>query len=137
LLCLDPGETTGWATFQDGELLGCGQAQLDHADLFQFIDAALSGGPDDKTILCENYRVYAHRSQQHIGSEVVTIQYMGVVKLYARLHHVPLVLQMAWQAKGFQTDAKLREWGLYQVAMKHANDAVRHGCYYYLFHKGS
>jgi len=93
------------------------------------------GNETPVTVVCENYRVYEHRKEQHVGSEVVTIQYIGVVKLACQMFFVPLILQMAWQAKGFQTDAKLKEWGLYQVAMKHANDAIRHGCYYYLFHK--
>jgi hypothetical protein len=84
-------------------------------------------------VVCENYRVYGHKTEQHAGSEVVTIQYIGVVKLACSMFHIPLVLQMAWQAKGFNTDAKLKEWGLYEVGKKHANDAIRHGCYWYLF----
>ena len=86
-------------------------------------------------IVMEDYRVYGHKSEQHVGSQVVTVQYIGIFKLIAEQLKIPVYLQMAWQAKQFQTDEKLRAWGLYQVAHKHANDAIRHGCYFYLFHK--
>ena len=38
---------------------------------------------------------------------------------------------MAQQAKGFVTDAKLKEWGMWDIGHKHARDACRH-CVYYL-----
>lgn len=132
LLALDPGETCGWSFWRDGELVEVGQFKVeDHYSLYTFI---FEKAPD--RIVAENYRVYDSRRDQHVGSEVVTIQYLGVIKMAAQMHGIPLVLQMAWQAKTFQTDTKLKEWGLYQTAAKHANDSIRHACYYYLFHKG-
>lgn len=136
LLCLDPGETCGWARFLDGNLVDCGQLPLGKTgqeELFNFIKGAVLGSEGDTTVVCENYKVYEHRKDQHVGSDVVTLQYIGVIKLACSLMSLPLVMQMAWQAKQFQTDDKLKQWGLYQVAMKHANDAIRHGCYYILF----
>jgi hypothetical protein len=131
LLCLDPGETCGWSFWRDGELIETGQFKVEsHLQLFEFIR---SKEPDK--VIAENYRVYDHRRDQHVGSEVVTIQYLGVIKMACQMYKIPLLLQMAYQAKAFQTDTKLKEWGLYQVAHKHANDSIRHACYYYLFHK--
>lgn len=131
ILALDPGETTGWAVFEDQSLVACGQLKVgDLNTLFAVVRESRAN-----VVVIESYRVYEHRAQQHIGSEVVTIQYIGILKLAAEQLHLPIVMQAAWQGKQFQTDEKLREWGLYQVAHKHANDAIRHGCYFYLFHK--
>ena len=55
----------------------------------------------------------------------ISIKYM----LYKR--NIPYKLQMAQQAKGFVTDAKLKEWGMWDIGHKHARDACRH-CVYYL-----
>jgi len=134
LLCLDPGETVGWALWDSGDLIECGQFRV--ADTLNELVMFVSGTAPDQIVM-ENYRVYGHRAQQHVGSEVVTIQYIGVIKLVAEQLKIPITLQMAWQAKQFNTDAKLRAWGLHRPGMVHANDAIRHGCYYYLFNKAS
>ena len=34
------------------------------------------------------------------------------------------------KAKGFVTDAKLKEWGLWQDGLRHSRDAIRHGIYF-------
>jgi hypothetical protein len=84
-------------------------------------------------ILFEEYRVRGNKFKEHVGSEVVTIQNIGAVKVVADELAVPLAKQSAGMAKGFATDAKLRRWGLWQTNQRHANDAVRHGVYYLLF----
>jgi hypothetical protein len=132
-LCLDPGETVGWAVFNDGILEHSGQFKVDTTSLTELVMFVTGISP--ARIVMENYRVYGHKTEQHAGSEVVTIQYIGIFKLIAEQMHIPVYLQMAWQAKGFATDSKLKAWGMYQVAHKHANDAIRHGVYFYLFHK--
>jgi hypothetical protein len=84
-------------------------------------------------IVMEDYKVYAHRAAQHVGSQVTTVQYIGVFKLAAEQLMIPMTLQMAHLAKTFASDDKLQRFGLYQTAMKHANDSIRHGMYYLLF----
>ena len=130
LLSFDPGETTGWAVFRDGRLSRCGQHLVTDYSWFEQMVVAVR--PD--VIVCENYVVYANRAKQHVGSEVVTIRYIGAIELIAERHSVGLAFQMAYQAKGFATDRKLKLWGMYQVAHPHANDAIRHAVYYLLFH---
>jgi hypothetical protein len=131
----------GWAEFLDGEFSVSGQMVLGtdgHKELWTFLHDRVGffrRRGFRPTMLAENYRVYGHRSEQHIGSEVVTIQYLGVIKLFGGLSEIPVVLQTAAQAKAFQTDEMLKLWGLYQTNRRHANDAVRHGCYYLLNHK--
>ena len=45
---------------------------------------------------------------------------------------IPIAYQMAFQGKGFATDARLKEWGFWKEGMKHSRDAIRHGIYYLL-----
>jgi hypothetical protein len=87
-------------------------------------------------VVYEEYRIRGNKAREHIGSEVITIQHIGAIKVVASELGVKLVKQSAGMAKSFATDTKLRRWGLYQVGMRHANDAVRHGCYYLLFNFG-
>jgi len=41
--------------------------------------------------------------------------------------------QNAQTGKGFCTDDKLRQWGLYIPGIRHAMDAVRHGAHFLIF----
>jgi len=129
LLSFDPGETTGWAYFVDGELRMRGQ----HATSYEWLSSVFQT-LKPTAVVCENYKVYASRAKQHVGSEVLTVRYIGAIELICQTMGVPLTMQMAFQAKGFCTDKKLKLWGMYQVALPHANDAIRHAVYYLLFH---
>lgn len=134
ILCLDPGETTGWALFFTGNLLACGQEATGRnpalmAEFIKEMDCQY-GIP---LIVYEEYRVRGNKFKEHVGSEVVTIQHIGAIKVAAEMLDIPLVKQSAGMAKGFATDNKLRRWGLYQTNQRHANDAIRHGVYWHLF----
>lgn len=144
ILVLDPGETTGWAVFRKGCLDSCGQFSTPHpADLAVNIRAVYDfwldlrsrypNSPLLNLILYEEYRVRGNKFKTHVGSEVVTIQHIGAIKVVADELEVPTEKQTAGMAKGFATDPKLRHWGLYQSNQRHANDAIRHGVYYLLF----
>ena len=82
-------------------------------------------------VIIENYRIYAHKLEQHSSSDVPTLQLIGAIKYMLYKRNIPYKLQMAQQAKGFVTDAKLKEWGMWDIGHKHARDACRH-CVYYL-----
>lgn len=133
LLCLDPGETTGWAVFEHGKLTASGQARtIESWDVIHqlFVDVKPT------MVLYENYRVYAHKLERHSNSEVYTLRLVGVIEficeiLFDIVHHN----QMAQQAKGFTTDEKLKAWGFWKSGHRHARDAIRHGCYFLLFDK--
>lgn len=136
VLCLDPGETTGWALFYHGDLSQHGQWRtLAPSTLANDIAAVDAARPLD-LIVYEEYRVRGNKFKEHVGSEVVTIQHIGAIKVVSSELTIPIVKQTAGMAKGFATDAKLRRWELYQSNKRHANDAIRHGCYYLLFNAG-
>lgn len=136
LVAFDPGHTTGWAAFRDGELITSGQIDTTS------IGAALENAPPilhtykPEVVVMEDYRVYKWRQKHHVGSELLTTQVIGALELLALQDFVPeVVKQPAHVAKQFCTDAKLKEWGYYNSGEKHARDAIRHGCYWYLFGK--
>lgn len=87
-------------------------------------------------VIYENYRVYAHKLERHSNSEVYTLRLVGVIEYLCDVKHkIPYYNQMAQQAKGFVTDDKLKKWGYYRQGLRHARDAIRHGCYFLLFDK--
>lgn len=129
LLCLDPGETTGWALFRNGRLTGSGQFKVTDLKLFEQLITKF----DPTLIICENYRVYPWLLKQHSWSEIPTVRYIGIIQYIADVRGTPVRMQMAQMAKVYCTNNKLKRWGLLQVDKKHANDAIRHGCYYLLF----
>lgn len=134
LLCLDPGETTGWAVFEDGKLTASGHAAT-KLEGWLCIDKLVTD-IQPTHVVYENYRVYAHKLDRHSNSEVYTLRLVGVIEYLCDVHlGVPRYNQMAHQAKGFVSDEKLRAWGMYQRGKKHARDAIRHGVYFLLFDK--
>ena len=134
ILSFDPGHTTGWAFFHHGELIN--QGQIDTTSIANCIENAMPILHDyaPEIVVMEDYRVYKWRQKQHVGSEMLTTRIIGSLETLAIqdfVNHV--VKQPAHVAKGFCTDAKLKEWGMHQPGMRHARDAIRHGCYYILF----
>jgi hypothetical protein len=134
LLVLDPGETTGWALFEDGKLSTAGQLGTKQEgwiaihSLFHHIQPNM--------VVYENYRVYQHKLERHSNSEVYTVRLIGVIEFLCEIiHGIPHYNQMAHEAKGFVSDDKLQKWGYYKPGLKHARDAIRHGCYFLLFNK--
>ncbi len=133
LLCLDPGETTGWAAFTNGRLSESGQldSTSDTANgLHTLLHHRFAGKPDH--LVAEDYRVYAHRVLQHTNSSLFTPRLLGMIEAESELNAIPLTLQMATQAKGFVSDQRLKDWGMW-TTQRHARDAIRHGIYFLLF----
>ena len=137
LLCFDPGETTGFAVFKGDTLDEAEQMRtkdlVDSAILIDgLINKRLMG---NVRVVIEDYRVYSWKTESHAWENLHTAKLIGVIVACCGLHGVPYHMQMAQQTKGFCTDSKLKQWGMYQVGKSHARDAIRHGCYYLLFGK--
>lgn len=158
LLCIDPGNTIGWCLFEKGELTTHGQLPVIVNDDGIINYEAIAGWLKDMQpthVVMENYRVYAHKLEQHTFSDVSTIRIIGFIEGICKLGtivnktrlssgeyswetkgpSIPVFFQMAQQAKGFCTDEKLKEWGYWKTGMRHSRDAIRHGCYWMLFQK--
>lgn len=136
--CLDPGETTGFAVFNHGELIHCGQEDTNVRPAFTVdLIERLNGHQDPEYpslmhLVYEEYRIRGNKAQQHVGSEVVTIKHIGAIEAIADRLGIPVTKQSAGLAKGFANDDKLKAWGLFQTGRRHSNDAIRHGCYWHL-----
>lgn len=134
-LCLDPGETTGVAVFRDGGLISWSQAATKDLDKgVDNIEQLLTDVQPD-IIVMEDYKVYDWKTKQHAWAALHTPQLLGVIHCLARLKGIPIERRMAFEAKTFCTDTKLIEWNMYKPGMRHARDAIRHGCFAYLFSK--
>ncbi|MFI3171136.1 MAG: sigma factor [Eubacteriales bacterium] len=137
LLCLDPGKTTGWSFFENGVMTRYGQVDNcyddNNIDTKGLIDLFKDLNPD--FIVYEDYRVYGHKLDRHTFSPVMTVRLLGVIETYVQMNDIGAHKQMATTAKNFCTDDKLKQWGYWQKGMKHARDAIRHGCYFLLFYK--
>ena len=135
VLAFDPGHTTGWAMFENGTLHECGE--IDTSDMITAVKEIdlIIGSYSPTVVVMEDYRVYRWRAKHHIGSELLTVQVIGAIQTIAIQEGITDIFQQpAHIAKGFCTNAKLQEWEFYQEhGDKHANDAIRHGCYYLLF----
>lgn len=132
LLAVDPGETTGWALFRMGNPTDSGEIpKEDFADTF--LGALMTLEPS--IVVVEDYKIYPHKAKAHTWSSLHTVKIIGVIEALCAQNNIPVVKQMA-SSKQFVTNEKLRAWEFYQKRRSHTNDAIRHGCYYLLFHKG-
>lgn len=132
LLALDPGETTGWAVFSEGHLVEEGQADTKTemcGGIYHLLEAV-----QPTQIICEDYRVYAHKTDSHAWNALHTPQLIGATKMWCFINEVNIAFQMAATAKPFCTPQKLKEWGFWKEGMRHADDAIKHGAYFLLFH---
>lgn len=139
MLCLDPGHTTGVAIFKDGKfykglqvttIVEDKEIDIQWDNLIRLFDEV-----QPTKVVCENYKIYAHKLSQHTFSSVSTLRLIGGIDLICHMRNIPIHYQMALEAKGFVTDDKLKKWNLWQKGMRHSRDAIRHGCYYLVVNK--
>ena len=137
VLALDPGETTGWCVFNStvemAALKATGQIKT-----WEMVYAVENLGkllkqykPD--IVVHETYAVYSWKAQDHSWSQVPTLRVIGCLETLCIQNDLRYHDQTAQVAKHFVTDDKLKRWGFYQEGMKHARDAIRHGCYFLCF----
>lgn len=134
VLAFDPGHTTGYAVFKGMELVECGEIDTSDIENAALNVSALFDLFVADAVVIEDYRVYRWRAKHHVGSQMLTTRVIGCIETLCIQQGIfNIIKQPAHTTKAFCTDKKLREWGFYQKAKKHANDAVRHGAYFLLF----
>lgn len=77
-------------------------------------------------MVCEDYRVYGHKSDQHKWAGLHTPKLIGHIERIAYELEIPVVYPMAIEGKSWADDDNLKRWELYDPGMKHARDASRH-----------
>lgn len=133
LIALDPGETTGFALFENGTLIKTMQLATKSIPESVEILEPLFDRIKPTHIVYEDYKVYEWKSDSHSWSSLHTPQLIGCIETLCTLQKIPFSKRMAQHAKGFCTDKKLREWNYYEKGLRHGRDAIRHGCFYLLF----
>lgn len=139
LVALDPGGTTGWATFTATKMVTpddtceyydaawtCGQIgpYEHHLELYGMLG---SFQVEETRIICESFE---YRNKTRPGLELISREYIGVTKLFCANRSIPLVMQSASMGKGFVRDTNIKRLGLWSVGWKHAMDSYRHLLYY-------
>lgn len=125
LLAFDPGETTGVAEFAEGELIN--YFTISESDLLQLFD--LNGLPWHWS--ADHWVVESFIARPG-KTNLTSMRIIGLLVGMAQLLTVPIHYQTPAKGKGFFTDERLREFGLY-VTNRHCRDAVRHGAHFLYF----
>ncbi|MGE3487292.1 MAG: hypothetical protein AB7L09_21450 [Nitrospira sp.] len=138
-LGFDPGHTTGCALIHNYRLVWA--RQLDTRDIpgtwanvsAVFDEVLATYNREAICLAVEDYKVYDWKTESHSWSKVHTIKVVGLIQCLAYHHNLMVRMRMASAAKGFMTDTKLRQWGLWVEGQRHARDAIRHAAYNTLF----
>lgn len=119
VLAIDPGGTTGWATWVGGSVHwgqipgGIGSAR-EVVNLMRSID----------TLVIERYTISERTTKYSRQSDALELT--GAMKYVAQSGNVPVIMQQPAEAKRIFTDERLRQFGWWARGEEHARDALRH-----------
>lgn len=137
LLALDPGETTGWASFSsaDTKCEMTNQGQINTWPQSNMVEQLTKLLDEVKPthVVYEIYAIYEWKAEDHSWSQVPTLHVIGCVETLCIQRGITFSSQTAQIAKNFCTDDKLHTWDYYIKGQRHARDAIRHGCYFLMF----
>lgn len=134
-LSLDPGLSTGYATFDTaGDLITFGTLKGGSEDLYPFLrrlvfklalEQALKYSLD---VIVEDYKLYPWKAMSQVWDSLETVRLIGAVQFWANLHEFPIHLQEP-NVKGIAY-----KWAGITVpknhALSHETDAFVHGVYF-------
>jgi hypothetical protein len=141
VIAIDPGGFTGLATWTNGEwwhgFLGGKKDSAEwnhHAQLEMFLELQIT---EETVIVCESFE-YRNGLDR---AELISCEYIGVVKLVAQRFGVPLAMQTASMGLGWMTDDRLKMTGTAMLPVstkpnKDMNSASKHLWYYLCNNRG-
>lgn len=131
IVALDPGETTGWASFSPShERDGYKSGEWHYDQVWEGITAPQVFNKPITRLVYESFKL---REANPHAVNLTPVEVIGVIKLAARIHKIKLVPQTPSEGKGFWSDDRLKEFQLYKAGKPHANDAMRHLLHYLHF----
>jgi hypothetical protein len=151
MLCVDPGEDTGFSVWDGNQLIEAGTEKL-----WYFADAVwagLHGSTDNEdtawisellhpgvdVIVVEDWRLYPDeiKSGAMDWDQCRTARLIGALTFFARLLDIEFVLQPAKIKR--QAEAAGAESLFFRPLHenRHANDSIRHGVYYLAVSRGA
>lgn len=121
-LALDPGKTTGWASF-DEQGNGITMGQVDVLGLIELLDETTA-----QTIITEDYKLYPWKRDEQIWSRLDTVRIIGMIQYFCYKNNRNFVLQApSIKSIGYMwagiTEAKSHK-------NSHERDAYVHGVYF-------
>jgi hypothetical protein len=131
ILSIDPGETSAFAFFVEGNYWRSWHVRYEELSIHRIKDEYPPWAEFDYIII-ESFRIYAHKAKSLTNDPMLTPKIIG--KLEEWFKGYKIVYQSASMAKGFFTNDRLKEMGLY-VKNKHERDSIRHGLYFLYFGK--
>lgn len=139
-LTVDPGETTGWAVWEDDRLVEAGQTPL-----WEFLDRLFNSclatfrdlpgevepnfGHLDR-IVCEDWALYPWAAKALSWDKCRTARGIGAIELICRQGHPELILQPAKIKEAAVAGGAEDLFLSPRHENRHANDAIMHGVYY-------
>ena len=86
-LAIDPGKTSGWATFDEqGNGITMGQANV--IELLELLDQS-----NAHTIITEDYKLYPWKRDEQIWSRLDTVRIIGMIQYFCWKNQRNLVLR--------------------------------------------
>lgn len=139
VLSLDPGRTTGYAigiVHDTKPFIAYHQQELDHKGIWQLLDKVGRECDYQLNIVCEEF----HFRRSQTGVDYYPIELIGIVNYFVQCYPMNALF---WQnpsvqsKRGYWSDAKLKEMGLYQKQYEHGRSAVKHLLHWLQFSTGA
>lgn len=134
-LALDPGATTGYcvAYLNENKLwVAPMERKFTLGELYDFLGWFK---PYDAYVIYEDF---TYRNASRMGLDLTPVKMIGVIELIGEQHGIGgLCKQTAAQGKGFFTDKRLKDMGVYKIGCNHGRDATRHLLQWFTFGEGS
>lgn len=142
--------TTGWGVFENGELKDFGHIESSGSDCAEAYWASViylaTQKICPKLIVCESYKLFAHKAKQQSGSTLDTPQLIGALRMECYRFGIPIIFQDP-KDKVRVTDEILVHMGVLEQSaggrykalgrqtVIHSRDAIRHGVYFHRYNK--
>jgi hypothetical protein len=129
ILAFDPGGTTGWVLYIDGQFLRSGQLAGEHHQELRDLILKYYYDYKDSGPWYVVYERFDHRNNEF--AKLISCEFIGVIKEVCQELNLYAIPQGS-SVKTFADDAKMRttKWFI-EYRWKHAWDAARH-LYYFL-----
>lgn len=150
MLCVDPGEMTGWSVWKDDKLLGGGQTPLwqfahdvynyfhdrvgpleEHEDqlLHPGVKAEENEGPIGLMVV-EKFALYPDKASSLAWDEFRTVQLIGALHFFAQVFNVRIHKQGALIKKRALAGGAEELFIRPVHENRHQNDSIMHGFFY-------
>ncbi len=135
VISIDPGQTTGYCIgdLKDNVVsLNPCQDVLDHVGIYTLLE---DEHPD--YVVCESFEYRPGQAKDYIV--LISLEYIGIVNFWChsgKKMNRPLSMQKASEGKGYFSNDKLKELGVYKRGVPHGMDALRHMMHWFTFKAG-